>query len=68
MDGIIEGLKAIYVALGGDADDVAGITLNIEGLRAIYVALGGDADEVAGISLNSELLKMIAAQIAASNE
>lgn len=36
-----EALKALYKALGGDADDVASLNTSVEVLNAIAVLLGG---------------------------
>ena len=44
--GNVEALKALYVALGGDADDVADLTLNAEVINALATVT---ATVVAGI-------------------
>lgn len=47
MDNNVEALKALYVALGGDADDVADISLISEMIKAIATVAAG----VAGATL-----------------
>lgn len=60
--GNVEALKALYVAMGGDIDDVADLTLNAE----VITALADVASELVGALLpevdatdNGKVLKVV---------
>ena len=58
----VEALKQVYVALGGDADDVADITENAEMIAAIAtVAATATAPELPEVSAsdNGSVLKVV---------
>lgn len=70
MDNNVEALKALYVALGGDADDVADISLISEMINANATVAAG----VAGATLpavtavdNGKILKVVDGAWAADN-
>ena len=56
----VEALKAIYVALGGDADDVAGLTLIADVLNAIATLLTAGGGQLPAVSAenNGSVLKV----------
>ena len=56
----VEALKQLYVALGGNADDVAGVMTIVDALKAIYVLQGGDEADVAEITTNSGMISALA--------
>ena len=43
---IVEALKALYVALGGDADDVANVSTIVDVLNAIAAKYEGESDAI----------------------
>lgn len=53
----VSALKALFIALGGDADDVAGATSNVDVLNAIAVLYDGTGTAV----LNPDAIANIAA-------
>ena len=57
MTSNVEALKDLYVALGGDADDVAEMSQSVEVLNAIAVKYSGDGDA----ALNPDAIENIAA-------
>ena len=56
----VEALKAIYAALGGDADDVAGLTLIADVLNAIATQLSAGGGQLPAVdaSSNGKVLKV----------
>ena len=62
MDTTVDALKALYVALGGTASDVANITLIPDMINAIatHVAAGGAAElPTVTASDNGKVLKVV---------
>lgn len=57
MDLIMEALKRLYKALGGDAQNVGGCRTNVDVLNAISAKYGGASDAI----LNAEAIDNIAA-------
>ena len=57
MNTNIDGLKAIYIALGGNSNTAADFSSNAEALNAIATLLNGDIN---GATTNAELLNVIA--------
>lgn len=49
----VNALKAIYAALGGDADDVAGLTLIADVLNAIATLLGTTGGQLPAVDATS---------------
>lgn len=63
MDNTIQALQNLYVALGGDVDDVANITIIPDMINAIatHVASGGAAElPTVTTSNNGEVLTVVA--------
>lgn len=56
MNTNLDGIKAIYVALGGEQSTAASFNTNAEALAGLTTLLGGNP---AGLSINSELLTAI---------
>lgn len=63
----VEALKNVYVALGGTASDVAGLSTNVELLKAIFKQLGGDPDAVSAEVMNAAVIDRIAEVIHSRN-
>lgn len=62
MDNTITALQALYVALGGDADDVANITIIPDMINAIaaHISAGGAAELPAVTAAdNGKVLKVV---------
>lgn len=57
----VEALKALYVALGGDADDVANVSLTAEMIAAIATVLPKDTAYLPEVSAsdNGDMLKVV---------
>lgn len=60
----VEALKAIYAALGGDADDVAGLTLIADVLNAIATQLGKGGGQLPAVDAedNGKVLKVVSGE------
>lgn len=58
---IVEALKALYVALGGDADDVANVSLTAEMIAAIATVLPKDTAYLPEVDAadNGDMLKVV---------
>ena len=56
----VKALEQLYVALGGDADDFAGVTTIVDALKKIYVIQGGDEADVAEVTTNSGMISALA--------
>lgn len=56
----VEALKQLYVAFGGNADDVADVETIVDALKALYVLQGGDDADVAEITTNSGMIGALA--------
>ena len=56
----VNALKALYVALGGDADDVAGLTLICDVINAIATLIGTTGGQLPAVdaSSNGKVLKV----------
>ena len=56
----VDALKALYVALGGDADDVAGLSLISDVIQAITTQLGKGGGQLPAVSAtdNGSVLKV----------
>ena len=56
----VKALKALYVALGGDADDVANVTLIADMINAIATLLGTTGGQLPAVSAenNGSVLKV----------
>lgn len=59
-------LQELYVALGGDADDVASITTTVDMLKKIYELKGGE-DDVTKINTSSDMIIKIGDVIASAS-
>ena len=56
----VDALKALYVALGGDADDVAGLSLISDVIQAITTQIGKTGGQLPAVSAtdNGSVLKV----------
>lgn len=70
MDNTITALKNLYVALGGDADNVTDVTLipDMINVIAAYISSGGTAElpEVSSTN-NGQVLTVVSGKWAAAN-
>ena len=60
MGANVTALKALYVALGGDADDVANVTLIADMINAIATLIGTTGGQLPAVSAenNGSVLKV----------
>ena len=60
----VNALKAIYAALGGDADDVAGLTLICDVLNAIATLLAAGGGQLPAVDAedNGKVLKVVSGE------
>lgn len=56
----VKALEQLYVALGGNADDMADVTTIVDALKAIYVLEGGSAEDIADITTNDGMISALA--------
>ena len=61
MDNNVDALKALYVALGGDADDVANISLISEMIKAIATVVPTSSALLPTVTAtnNGDILKVV---------
>ena len=61
MDTIVDALKKLYVALGGDADTVADITLTTDMINALCTVVPGAANLLPAVTAteNGKIMKVV---------